>query len=44
MTDRISAVGGDLTVRSEPGQGTRVTGVVPVALDAPALAREPAAS
>jgi len=44
MTDRISAVGGDLTVRSEPGQGTRVTGLVPVSLDAPALAREPAAN
>ena len=36
MADRISAVGGDLTVRTEAGQGTRVTGWVPVALAAPA--------
>jgi signal transduction histidine kinase len=43
MTDRISAVGGDLTVHSEPGQGTRVTGWVPVTLEVPAPAGEPAA-
>ena len=34
MTDRISAVGGEVQVRTGPGTGTRVTGWVPVALDA----------
>jgi signal transduction histidine kinase len=32
MADRIGAVGGDLTVHTELGKGTRVTGWVPVAL------------
>jgi signal transduction histidine kinase len=31
MTDRISAVGGELTVHTERGKGTQVTGWVPVA-------------
>jgi signal transduction histidine kinase len=34
MADRIGAVGGDVEVTSAPGQGTRVTGWVPVALAA----------
>jgi signal transduction histidine kinase len=32
MTDRISAVGGEVEVRTGPGEGTRITGWVPVAL------------
>jgi signal transduction histidine kinase len=32
MADRISAVGGELTVRTERGKGTQVTGWLPVAL------------
>ena len=31
MTDRIGALGGDLTITSSPGQGTRVTGTIPLA-------------
>jgi signal transduction histidine kinase len=31
MADRLSALGGNLDVRSEPGSGTRVTGRLPVA-------------
>jgi signal transduction histidine kinase len=34
MADRIGAVGGDLTVTTEPGRGTTVAGWVPVALPA----------
>jgi signal transduction histidine kinase len=30
MEDRLSALGGELSIRSEPGTGTTVTGVVPV--------------
>jgi signal transduction histidine kinase len=30
MRDRLDAIGGTLTVRSEPGHGTTVTGTVPV--------------
>jgi signal transduction histidine kinase len=30
MNDRMAALGGTLEVSSEPGQGTRVTGTVPV--------------
>lgn len=30
MADRIGAMGGDLTVESAPGSGTRITGVVPI--------------
>ncbi len=44
MADRIGAVGGDLTVRTEPGHGTWVTGWVPVVLAAPAPAGEPTAN
>ena len=29
MTDRLGALGGELTVRSSPGEGTTVTGRVP---------------
>jgi signal transduction histidine kinase len=43
MADRIGAVGGDLTVRTEPGTGTRVTGWVPVALPDTAPVWEPVA-
>ena len=35
IADRIGAVGGEVTVRSEPGGGTSVTGWVPVALASP---------
>jgi chemotaxis protein histidine kinase CheA len=38
MADRIGAVGGHLTVDSEPGKGTRVTGWVPLSLAAPPAA------
>jgi signal transduction histidine kinase len=31
MTDRLGAFGGGLRVDSAPGQGTRITGTVPVA-------------
>jgi signal transduction histidine kinase len=44
MADRIGAVGGDLTVRTEPGEGTQVTGWVPVKLPGPAPVWEPAAT
>jgi len=44
MADRIGAVGGDLTVRTEPGEGTQVTGWVPVALPDPAPVWESAAT
>ena len=30
MADRLAALGGDLQVRSQPGQGTTVTGQLPV--------------
>lgn len=30
MSDRLEAVGGSLEVRSAPGDGTRVTGRIPV--------------
>jgi signal transduction histidine kinase len=30
MQDRLAAVGGELTIHSEPGRGTRVTGKIPV--------------
>jgi signal transduction histidine kinase len=36
MADRLGAVGGGLTVSSEPGKGTRVSGWVPLALAAAA--------
>jgi len=28
MTDRLSAIGGQLVIDSEPGRGTRITAVV----------------
>jgi signal transduction histidine kinase len=31
MADRLDALGGELTVTSTPGRGTRVTGSLPVA-------------
>jgi signal transduction histidine kinase len=30
MSDRLGAIGGTVEVRSAPGQGTRVSGSVPV--------------
>jgi signal transduction histidine kinase len=30
MRDRLAAVGGELTIASEPGRGTAVSGVVPL--------------
>jgi signal transduction histidine kinase len=30
MSDRIGAIGGTLTVDSAPGQGTRISGAVPL--------------
>jgi signal transduction histidine kinase len=34
MLDRIDAVGGELTIDTAPGRGTRIVGVVPVAQEA----------
>ena len=31
MDDRVGAIGGSLTVRSAPGEGTRISGLVPLA-------------
>jgi signal transduction histidine kinase len=44
MADRISAVGGDLIVRTARGEGTQVTGWVPVTLSTPSPVSEPAAT
>jgi len=30
MTDRIDAIGGSLTIESEPGAGTTIRGSIPV--------------
>jgi signal transduction histidine kinase len=30
MSDRLSALGGELTIRSAPGEGTTVTGTIPI--------------
>jgi signal transduction histidine kinase len=38
MTDRLSALGGSLNVRSAPGSGTTVTGRIPIAAGQPAPA------
>jgi signal transduction histidine kinase len=38
MADRLSAVGGQLAIASAPGRGTTISGTVPVAALAPALA------
>ena len=40
MRDRVASVGGDLTVRSRPGSGTRVSGRIPCVPGSPAPARE----
>jgi signal transduction histidine kinase len=32
MTDRLSAIGGDLTIDTAPGRGTRITAVIPTTL------------
>ena len=34
MQDRIAALGGTLRIESEPGRGTRVSGSVPLAVEA----------
>jgi len=39
MRDRISAVGGELTVHSSPGGGTRVVGRIPLSPNEPAATR-----
>jgi signal transduction histidine kinase len=31
LRDRVEALGGRLTIQSEPGRGTRVAGVLPIA-------------
>jgi signal transduction histidine kinase len=36
MADRLAALGGRLEVRSAPGQGTTITGYLPVPSSAPA--------
>ncbi|OBA82641.1 two-component sensor histidine kinase [Mycobacterium sp. 1164966.3] len=33
MTDRLSAIGGDLTIDTAPGRGTRITAVIPTTLE-----------
>jgi signal transduction histidine kinase len=38
MRDRLSVVGGDLTIRSSPGRGTRISGRVPLTAALPAQA------
>jgi signal transduction histidine kinase len=38
MADRLSALGGELQVRSQPGSGTRVAGRLPAAAVAAASA------
>jgi signal transduction histidine kinase len=35
MRDRLGAIGGELDVRSAPGEGTTVTGVIPIVDEAP---------
>jgi preprotein translocase subunit SecD len=44
MTDRLSALGGSLNVRSTPGSGTTVTGRIPIAAGQPAPAGPPEAT
>jgi signal transduction histidine kinase len=41
MSDRLSALGGHLTVTSAPGQGTTITGRLPLAAAVPTAAPEP---
>jgi signal transduction histidine kinase len=41
MRDRVEALGGDLTVWSKPGQGTRVTGSIALSQDAATALRAP---
>jgi len=38
MSDRVGAIGGSLKVQSAPGQGTRISGRIPVAELVPAPA------
>ncbi len=38
MTDRLSAIGGQLQIASTPGHGTTISGIVPVTALAPAMA------
>ncbi len=33
MCERIQSLGGQLTIASQPGQGTEVTAIVPLAID-----------
>ena len=35
MRERIQSLGGQLTIASQPGQGTEVTAIVPLAIDMP---------
>jgi len=35
LRDRLTAIGGELSIESRPGQGTRVTGTVPVQRSGP---------
>jgi signal transduction histidine kinase len=41
MRDRLAAVGGVLTIRSQPGAGTAVLGSVPLAVNGSGPAGEP---
>ena len=38
MSDRVGAIGGSLKVQSAPGQGTKISGRIPVTEPAPAAA------
>ncbi len=38
MTDRLSAIGGQLQIASTPGHGTTIAGTIPVTAPAPAMA------
>jgi len=40
MRERIQSLGGHLTIASQPGQGTKVTAIVPLAIDMPSQTTE----
>ncbi len=40
MRERIQSIDGQLTIASQPGQGTEVTAIVPLAIDLPSKTTE----